>query len=662
MRQRLTVRPASPDSAAMLAVVRPAAPAFDASGTPYSREFADVYHSAASGPGQARHVFLRGNDLPARWAGRRIFTIFEAGFGLGVNFMTTWLAWRADPARCDRLHFVSVERQPFLRGDLAAMHARYPELADASSELCAAWPPLLPGMHRIHLDSDRVVLTLCFGDVRAAIPQMRLAADAFYLDGFAPQRNPDMWEPRLMRSIARLAAPNATLATYTAARSVADALAAAGFAMEKRSGFAAKREMLAGRYAPHWPMRMLWRKPAHREQSAIIVGAGLAGAAVAARLAARGWRLDVVERNASPAREASGMLAGVLQPHISYDDAILSRLSRAGFLYARRACGDRSACGVLQLAIGAKDEARMEQALSRLEYPGEYAQYRSRADASELAGQRVPAGGWWFPTAGFVRPQAVALGQLAAAGQATALHVHLGRNVAALRRVEDRWQALDADAQVIAEAQIVVLANACDAARLANLDPAKLALIRGQLTLLPAAQFASPHCVISGSGYVLPAIDGISIAGASYDTGRTDTLSDAAAHEANLRRAEDLLPGSTARVDRSTLQTQIGFRCVAPDRLPMIGALVDIAATRAEAGALAGAHLPDLPRIGGLYGALAYASRGLAWSPLGAEALASEICGEPAPIEAALSDAIDPGRFVLRRLRHGAFTTAPCAQ
>ncbi|HXZ52689.1 MAG TPA: tRNA (5-methylaminomethyl-2-thiouridine)(34)-methyltransferase MnmD, partial [Burkholderiales bacterium] len=170
----------------MPAPLVPAELAFAADGTPYSSAYGDVYHSAAGGPAQARHVFLAGNGLPGRWAGRRVFTVLEAGFGLGLNFLATWAAWRTDPQRCARLHYVSVEKHPFRGNDLARLHARYAELAPLAAELRAAWPLLVPGLHRLEFDSGRMVLTLAFADLAEALPQLRLAADAIYLDGFAP--------------------------------------------------------------------------------------------------------------------------------------------------------------------------------------------------------------------------------------------------------------------------------------------------------------------------------------------------------------------------------------------------------------------------------------------------------------------------------------------
>lgn len=642
----------------------PATLAFDASGNPFSAQFSDIYHSADSAAGQARHVFLRGNDLPARWAGARVFAIVETGFGIGLNFLTTWQAWRDDPRRCARLHFVSIERWPFAQADLTTLHALYPEFAALSSQLLAAWPPLVPGMHRLHFDDEKVTLTLVFDEAIEAARGLSVAADAFYLDGFAPDRNPAMWSAPLLKTLARLAVPGATVATYSAAGAVRDALVAAGFVVEKRSGFGRKRDMLAGRYAPRWPVRRRV-PPSWPERHAIVVGAGVSGAALASRLAVRGWRIDLVESGSAPSGAASGLRAGVFQPHVSRDDNLLSRFTRAGFLYALRAWAgalDAAAtppwqpCGVLQLADGVENETRVADTAVALAHPVDYALHVTRAEAAALAGRATAIGGWWFPMAGFVCPAAIVAVQLAhAARQAgPAPTVHLDRHVARLQRDGDRWSARDAAGAAIAAAPVVVLANACDAARLVDLGGDPLRRIRGQQTYLSAPPFAAPRVVVGGDGYVLPAVDGVAVTGATYDLDSADPGPSAASHAVNLARAEHMLPGSTASVDAATLEGGVGFRCVATDRLPMVGAIVDIGRARADQMALAGAHLADLPRIRGLYGAFAFASRGLSWSALAAEALASELDAEPAPLSHALLDAIDPGRFVVKALRRGA--------
>ena len=228
----------------MLKTIVPAALAFK-DGVPYSAAYDDIYHSADGGPAQARHVFLGGCGLPAAWAGRGHFVVLETGFGIGLNFLATWAAWRDDPARCARLHFLAVEKHPFEVDDLARLHARWPEFDALSRELRAHWPPLTPGFHRLALAGGRVQLTLMLGEAADCLAGVRAAVDAFYLDGFAPDRNPDLWTPALFAALARLARPGATAASYSVAASVRQGLAAAGFAVARRAGLGPKRHCLA---------------------------------------------------------------------------------------------------------------------------------------------------------------------------------------------------------------------------------------------------------------------------------------------------------------------------------------------------------------------------------------------------------------------------------
>ena len=223
---------------------------FAANGTPFSPSYGDVYHSAAGAHAQAQHVFLAGNGLPGRWAQREQFVIVETGFGLGLNFLATWLAWRADPQRCRTLHFVSLEKHPLAAADLALTHAAWVELAPFADELCRHWPALEGGAHELEFDGGRVRLTLHFGDAVTTLPTLDWRADAFYLDGFSPAKNPELWSPALCQSLARLAQRGATLATWSVAGSVRRALTAAGFAVARCPGFAGKRQMLVGRFGP----------------------------------------------------------------------------------------------------------------------------------------------------------------------------------------------------------------------------------------------------------------------------------------------------------------------------------------------------------------------------------------------------------------------------
>lgn len=227
-------------------MMEPAKISFTDQGIPYSAAFGDIYHTSDGGLGQVAHVFMAGNGLPGRWQCREAFTILETGFGLGLSFLVSWQAWRDDPQRSGRLHFISVEKYPFQPADLARLHADWPQFSALSAELIAAWPPLCTGRHDLLLNDGQVRLTLLFGDALLQLPQLEETADAIYLDGFAPSKNPDMWSLPLFRHLARLAAPACTLATWAVAGSVRRGLAEAGFRVERIKGFGGKRQMLTG--------------------------------------------------------------------------------------------------------------------------------------------------------------------------------------------------------------------------------------------------------------------------------------------------------------------------------------------------------------------------------------------------------------------------------
>jgi len=629
----------------------PARLAVTAEGTPYSEAYGDVYHSAEGGHEQARHVFLGGNELPLRWRGRRAFTIVETGFGMGLNFLATWAAWRDDAQRCERLHFASLEKHPFALHDLAELHARHPEFGPLAAALQAQWPLLVPGCHRLSFDDDRVTLTLFFADAADALAQMRLAADAIYLDGFAPAKNPDMWTRALMKRLARLAAPGATAATWSAAAGVREALEAVGFEVETRTGFARKRDMLCAHYTPRpGAAPHLAAQSRSRERRAIVIGAGLAGTTICERLSTRGWGVTLVERHHAPALEASGNHAGVFHPIVTRDDSVLARLTRAAFLYAlahwsaleaRGRSLEWDRCGVLQLARDAKEDAAQRGALAVLALPVHYAQYVTREEACTRAGVAVAAGGIWFPEAGWLRPTSLARVALAACG--ASLETRYGRSAAALERDGERWIVRDTEGKPIAAAPVVVLANAGEALQLAPSRHLRLRRVRGQISYLQAGAFEPPHAVVLRGGLVLPPVEGLCVLGATYDFDDDNPQPRLEGHVANLERLERILPGAARGVDPAALAGRVGFRTVAPDRLPLVGALADESTSTPD-------EITGLP---GLYGAFAYASRGILWASLAAELLASRIEGEPLPVEGALADAVDPGRFVKRALRRG---------
>lgn len=634
----------------------PARLAFAADGTPYSEAYGDVYHSAAGGLEQARRVFLAGNRLPERWAGRGRFVILETGFGLGLNFLATWSAWRADPRRCARLHYLAAEKHPYDRENLATLHAALPELAAPAKDLRAAWPLLVPGYHRLQLDGGRVVLTLMFGDIADTLPKLRARADAIYLDGFNPAKNPGMWSPSVLRSLARAAAPDATLATWTVAAAVREGLAAAHFATEKQPGFGPKREMLTGRYRPQRSRDDAEPQPdaPAPQRRAMVLGGGIAGSAVAERLAARGWEVTVVERRPAPAGGPPDPIAGVFKPMFSRDDNIASRLSRAGCLAALRhwhGLADAgmplkwAPCGVLQVARNAQQARDFADILAAHRYPEDFAAPVSPEAAARLAGREVAGGGMLIYAGGWINPISVCAGNLL---RHASMRILWGRETAGIEHRDGMWRAVDRGGALIAEAPFLVLANAWEA----NAFPQAAALpfrrVRGQASFLPPEAVGRLRLVVCREGCVTPAAQGVGSVGSTFDSDN-DPDPRLESHASNLERLERLLPGASVGLDPARVDGRVGFRTATPDRLPLAGALPDAAG----AGDLTRAQLETVPRLPGLYGLLGLGARGLVWAAAGAELIASELDGEPLPLEADLAAAVDPARFLLRAARRG---------
>ncbi len=647
--------------------LQPATLAFSPDGTPYSEAYDETYHTRTGGLGQAQHVFLAGNGLLTRWQGRRCFVIVETGFGLGLNFLATWAAWKNDPLRCARLHFISVEKHPFRASDLATLYESWSAgspcapLAPFAAQLLAQWPTLVPGFQRLHFENGQITLTLIFGDAGTQLTQLDAQADAFYLDGFSPARNPDLWTPALCATFSRLAAPGATLATWSVAATLRDNLAASGCVLHKAPGYVGKHWMLCGR----WPGDTV--SEAARERRAIVIGAGIAGSSAAERLAARGWTIALIDRAAATGDGASGNLAGVFRPLPSLDDNRLSRLTRACFLYARRHFEKLAAAGlplrwgktgVLHLARDDTHEASQKQIVETQQTPTDYLRFVDREEARQLANWPVTSGGWWFPGGAWVEPPSACRANLARYG--AAIEPHFG---CAVERIEytdctdgtetaGRWRAWDSAGQLIAEAPVLILANAADAVQFAPAAHLPLRPARGQVSHLPAAAGSAPNVVVCRLGYITPAVDGVRCAGATFLLNDAETALRPAEHRENLAKLDFILPGfaaaSPVTLDPETLDGRVGFRPVAIDRLPLVGAVADAAAIDP---ARPSRPLKEIPRLPGLYLINGFGSRGIVWSALAGELLACLIEDEPLPVEAELVAALDPARFMLRGKR-----------
>jgi tRNA 5-methylaminomethyl-2-thiouridine biosynthesis bifunctional protein len=315
-------------------------------GVPYSDVFDDLYFAREGGLEESRYVFLENNDLPQRWKNYSRFTVAETGFGTGLNFLSTLALWSESAPDYAQLHYISAEKHPFTKTDLSLALEFWPYLSRYCKELLKVYPELVPGYHRRELANRRVTLTLLFGDALELYTQLRAEVDAWYLDGFAPSKNPQMWIPKLFQQIARLSHPGTTFSTFTAAGMVRRGLQEVGFEVSKFPGFGAKRDMLRGvmgdptqkqkavNHLSDTPWYDVPAQPIQTGTNAIVVGAGLAGISAAHALARRNWTVAVFERHNQFAQEASGNLAGIAMPRLTADMSAEGRFYLAAFLHS----------------------------------------------------------------------------------------------------------------------------------------------------------------------------------------------------------------------------------------------------------------------------------------------------------------------------------------
>ena len=644
---------------------------WDDQGRPHSRVFDDVYFSDKSGLEETRYVFLEQNRLQERFAalpanGRLV--IGETGFGTGLNFLCAWQLFEQHAVAGARLNFVSVEKYPLSPADLQRALALWPELQPFAEQLLEQYIAIHQGFQRLVLDNGRVTLTLLIGDALEQLPQLDAQIDAWFLDGFAPAKNPDMWTAELFAELARLAAPGSTISTFTSTGWVRRLINAAGFKMKRTPGIGHKWEILRGEFlgwpseSPAPPPAKPWfsRPPAiEGERHAMVIGGGLAGCATAASLAARGWRVSLLERHAALAQEASGNPQGVLYLKLSAHGTALSQLILSGFGHTRRLLEhlhrgiDWDGCGVLQLAFNAKEAERQAQLASA--FAPELLHLLDRDQAQQQAGIQLEQGGLFFPEGGWVHPPALCQWQTAHPLISVLTH----HNAVELHHVDNQWQARDGN-NLLASASVVVLAGAADIKHFPASKELPLKRIRGQITRLaqtPASEALAT--VVCAEGYVAPARLGEHTLGASFDFKSDDLTPTAAEHAGNLAMlreiSEDLLHRLGAdELAPEQLEGRAAFRCTSPDYLPIVGPLADLAAFNQAYAVLSkdARQVPDTPCpwLPGLYINSGHGSRGLITAPLCGELLAAWINDEPLPLPRSVAEACTPNRFALRAL------------
>ena len=616
-------------------------------GQPYSSQFGDVYFSRESGLEETRHVFLQHNQLAERWQALKqpSFTIVETGFGTGLNFLCAWQLWTQTAPAHAKLHFVSIEKFPLNHADLNRALSLWPELQQYSTALLEQYRQIVPGWQRLVFDQGRVQLTLLIGDLHELLPRLHSHADAWFLDGFAPSRNPDMWQETLFANMATHSHRHTTFATFTSAGVVKRGLQDAGFEVHKVAGYGRKRDMLCGSFSKNEPSDI-------QPRQAVVIGGGIAGTATARALAERGWQISLIEQEYALAQHASGNPVGVLYPALARQDIPLERLSLAGYLHGLLLlqqlgldAKNHARCGMLQLAF---DERELErcQAITSRGFSPELLHWVEQEEASQIAGIPLQYGALHFPEAGWVRPSAYC--------EALASHPNITQKLAThvtdIRHRDAGWQVW-AGKQLLAEAEIVVIANAAQAAHFPQTRHLPLEQVRGQVSQLkPIAGAPVLNTLLCTDGYISPLLEDGYCLGATFVPHDTNTAVRREEHMQNLAMLKHMAPTLHEALLPQPLEGRAAIRCTSPDYLPLVGPILDAQALEATPPRYTADPASSLPWLPGLYVNTGHGSKGLTTAPIAAEMLACAIHHEPAPVGNELLAALDPNRFALRKL------------
>lgn len=657
-------------------------------GQPISKTFDDVYFSRHNGLEETRYVFLQNNNLPARWHGLQhgSFVIAETGFGTGLNFLTTWLCWLNEAPPHATLHFISVEKYPLNKSDLQRALALWPELQSLSAQLLALYPPVsVRGFHR--LDFGQVKLTLIFDDAEKGLEQLLAAPnigsktlaqkanwspfyphseliDAWFLDGFAPAKNPEMWTPILFDTLAKLSGARTTFATFTAAGIVKRGLQQAGFICQKVAGYGRKREMLCGtmsdtlgtgayRPSPCWHLTTVKTSAPCRHVA--VIGAGLAGATTASALARAGIKVSVFERDAV-ASGGSGNAQGVVYSRLSHQPGALAEFNLASFTYALRFykqnhlfehAGD--ACGVLQL-LDAKQLTHARTIADAHSANTEFVELVDALKAAKIAGISISQSALWFSQSGWLSPPQVC--QKLLQDPRISLFEHC--EIQLLEKQQNGWR-LHCSNRLAEEFDAVVICAAHQSSRLNYCEAIPGKGIRGQVSQVHATPESAPlQTVLCAQGYIPPQTAHRHWLGATFDLTSDDNELRWQDHADNLAAVTRMSPAFSSLEVKELTDGRASARCATPDYLPIVGAVPKLEETEEIFAGLRHNALKSIDAAGAfepnLYVNLGHGSRGLTYTPISADIIASLLMGAPLPLPRDLLLHLHPARFAIRNI------------
>ncbi len=654
--------------------ITPAILTWDNAGNPYSEEYQDIYYSQADALAESSYIFLEGNHLTERWrklAGKD-FVIGECGFGGGLNFLNTCKLWCESEETNSILYYLASELNPFTKEDLERLHLQHPVLLPYAKHLLEVYPPLHAGIHNIefNLKNKRIVLILMLGDAKTMLEHIwqsnGFRVDAWFLDGFSPALNANMWDENLCSIIASLSKAGATLSTYSAAGLIKNSLRQNGFTVQRKPGFAQKRHMLTGQYHTsnneQKNLQQSWFQLPEKnnsDQRAIIIGGGLAGCSTAAELVKAGWQITLIEREPEIASKASGNPRGVVYCKISDDSEPSANYHLNAYLFAiqhyqqvaKNHSIDWQACGLLQMALDAREIKRQTRALEKFR-DSYFIEYLDAQSASKLSGVALNKGGLFFPEGGFLNPHKLC--------QAYIQHDNINciKNTEAINlKFENKNWLVETKQGTISRAPVVIIANSQDALSFEQTRHYPLLENFGQIDEYPMTEISKRlACIVCAKGYISPAHAKSHFIGGITKTEETLISNKTNIAKQNLDLIRDINHELTEEFKNlKAINSRTGSRCSSPDYLPIAGPVENEKNCRELYKSLSRnakqkvSQTPDYET--GLYINVAHGSHGLTSTPIIANYLARLINRSPLPLSNTGVNCLHPIRYLIRDLK-----------
>jgi len=670
---------------------------FNESGTPVADHFDDVYFSNDSGIDETQHVFVAGNDLAERWQQWRnpTFVIAETGFGTGLNFLVAMRAFNefrsANPDHpLKRLYFITTEKFPLPQQDMQRALEAFPALKDEADALASLYPMGLEGCHRLHFDNHSTTLDLWIGDVHELLPQWHCPVDglidAWFLDGFAPSKNPDMWTDALFSQMARLSKTGTTFGTFTAAGIVKRGLAGVGFTIKKRNGFGRKRDMLTGVFnqdnenvqhklrLPAGPYYRYANDSLDKTSKVAVVGSGLAAATACLALVKRGISITLYFDGDTLASGASGNPQGGFYPQLHSEASIASRIQAHSFLYARqaydhtiehvKACGladvAHDFCGVIQLNFNDKVAERQNKLAAADVWPETLIKPVDSKEVSDIANLPLPYSGLYIGLGGWLSPPQLVTAMIEEALQSGKLtlkpnHTYVSHEAVETtkQRVQIRFNLDSAENEEVITADHLILTLGAGAVNASDFDSLSLRPVRGQVEAIPTQMpIEQLNTVLCHKGYMTPVFEGRHALGSTYVKNDLSTDARSDETEMNLATHEQALANTDiVQALQHDGKARAATRLGSPDHQPVVGALHNFDSLKEHYTMLGvGKPLTSAPVLpSSVVSTLTcLGSRGLTTAPLMAEVLVSSLCKEPLPLSNDLLNAVNTSRFMTR--------------